>query len=89
MHHGSTYFPNHAPASFCITHVSVLVMILTYVYNEELHVWCHVIFQVLTATSMNFRVFSDILSCGQIDVDICLTTWQYIPEDSELQSGYR
>jgi hypothetical protein len=41
-------------------------------------------FQVLTAASMNFRVFWDILPCSQIYVDIDLTTHQYIPEDSEL-----
>jgi hypothetical protein len=42
-------------------------------------------FQVLTAASMKFRDFSDILPCSQINVDIDLTTQQYIPEDSELQ----
>jgi hypothetical protein len=42
-------------------------------------------FQVLTAASLKFRVFWNILPCSQIDVDIDLTTWQYIPEDSELQ----
>jgi hypothetical protein len=52
-------FGNHVPASFCITFVSVLVM--TYVYNEELHVCFHVRFQVLTSGSMNFRVFSDVV----------------------------
>jgi hypothetical protein len=57
--------------------------------NEALHVWYHVRYQFLTPGSMNFRVFSDILSCSKIDVRICLTTWQYIPEDSELQSVYR
>jgi hypothetical protein len=34
---------------------------------------------------MKFRVFWDITPCSQIDVDIYLTTQQYIPEDSELQ----
>jgi hypothetical protein len=67
-------FGNHSPVSFCNTIVSVLVMILTYVYNEELHVWYHVRFLVLTSGSMNFRVFSDIMSCSQIDVDIYLST---------------
>jgi hypothetical protein len=37
-------------------------------------------FQALTAASMKFRIFWDILPCSQID----LTTQQYIPEDSEL-----
>jgi hypothetical protein len=40
-------------------------------------------FQVLTAASMEFRVFWDILPYSQIDADIDLTTWLYIPEDSE------
>jgi hypothetical protein len=26
--------------------------------------------------------------CSQIDVDIDLTTWQYIPEDSELHTRH-
>jgi hypothetical protein len=50
-------FGNHAPVSFCITFVSVLV--LTYVYNEELHVR----FQVLTAASMMFRVVFWVIGC--------------------------
>jgi hypothetical protein len=32
---------------------------------------------------MKFRVFWDILTCSQIDIDIDLTIRQYIPEDSE------
>jgi hypothetical protein len=74
-------------------------------------------FQVLTAASMQFRDFCDVLPCSQIDVDrrfrgawclhhqddegalmmkeartsetsveIYLTTRQYIPDDSELQT---
>jgi hypothetical protein len=42
-------------------------------------------FQVLTAVSMKFRVFWDVLPCSQIEVD--LRTQQYIPEDSELQGS--
>jgi hypothetical protein len=42
-------------------------------------------FQVLKAASMKFRVFWDVPPHSQIDVDIDLTTWQYIQEDSELQ----
>jgi hypothetical protein len=41
-------------------------------------------FQVLTAASMKFKVFWDILPCSQTDVNICLTKRQNIPEDSEL-----
>jgi hypothetical protein len=36
---------------------------------------------------MKFRVFWDILPCSQIDVDIDLTTRQYIPEDSEFHTS--
>jgi hypothetical protein len=39
-------------------------------------------YQVLTAASMKFRVFWDILPCSQIDVGR-----QYIPEHSEFQSN--
>jgi hypothetical protein len=42
----------------------------------------YVRFQVLTAASMNFRVFWDVAPCSQIDVD----GRQYIAEDSELHS---
>jgi hypothetical protein len=57
--------------------------------NEELHIGYHVRFQVLPVATMNFKVFSDILSCSQIDVDIYLTTRQYIPEHSELHCVHR
>jgi hypothetical protein len=68
-------------------------------------------FQVLTAASMKFRVFWDVLPCSEVDVDRCfrgkyclhhlgdeavctsetsvniyLTTRQYIPENSKLQT---
>jgi hypothetical protein len=45
-------------------------------------------FQVLTAASMKFKDFWDVLPCSQIDVDIDLTTRQYIPEDSELHVDF-
>jgi hypothetical protein len=35
---------------------------------------------------MKFRVFWDVLLCSQVDVDIYVTTWQYIPEDSKLHT---
>jgi hypothetical protein len=40
-------------------------------------------------TILNSRVFWDVLPHSQIDVDICLTTRQYIPEDSELPTRRR
>jgi hypothetical protein len=86
--HGSTFFRYHATASFCNTFIAASVMILTYVYNEDWHIWYRVRFQVLTAATINFRVFSDILSCSQIDVDIYLTTLQYVQEHYELHCGY-
>jgi hypothetical protein len=61
-------------------------------------------FQVLTAASMKFRVFWDVLQCSQVDVDrrfsgayclhhqaddVYLTTRQYIPEDSKLHTRSR
>jgi hypothetical protein len=59
----------------------------------------YVRFQVLTAASVKFRVFWDVLPCSQIDVDrqaartsetsvdIELRTRQCIPEDSELRTS--
>jgi hypothetical protein len=55
-------------------------------------------FQVLTAASVKFRVFWDVLSCSHVDVDRCfrgalvniyLTTRQYIPENSTLHTVYK
>jgi hypothetical protein len=67
----------------------VLRNIVIVMFNDDPYVILfpnRVRFQVLTAASMKFRVFWDILPCSQIDidVDIDLTTWQYIPEDYEL-----
>jgi hypothetical protein len=49
-------------------------------------------FQVLMAASMNFRVFWDVIALmmgaictSEMSVNINLTTWCYIPEDSKLQ----
>jgi hypothetical protein len=39
--------------------------------------------------SVKFGVFWDILQCRQTDVDICLTTRQNIPEESELHTRRR
>jgi hypothetical protein len=55
------------------------------IWNDEWRQFC-VRFKVLTAASTKFRVFWDILLCSQINVDIDLTTPQYIPEDSELHT---
>jgi hypothetical protein len=38
---------------------------------------------------MKFRVFWDVLPCSQVDVDIYLTTQQYIPHDSDLHTRRR
>jgi hypothetical protein len=38
---------------------------------------------------MKFKVFCDILPCSQIEVDIDLTTRQYIPKDSERRLLHR
>jgi hypothetical protein len=42
-----------------------------------------------TRFSLKFRVFWDTLQYSQIDVDIDLTTRQYIAEDSELHTRRR
>jgi hypothetical protein len=63
------------------------------------HTRMFVRYQVLTAASMEFRVFRDVLPCGycirammdaartsETSVDIEFRTRQYIPEDSELRT---
>jgi hypothetical protein len=66
-------------------------------YNPELHSLL-VGFQVLTETSMKFRVFWDVAPCSHVEVfsieavrtsetsvNFNVITWRYIPEDAKLQ----